>query len=167
MNLYQITSELQAVIDGILEGGIDSPEAQQALDEHLAGLDEALDQKAEDYAAVIMSLQARSDARAAEAKRIRELANADATVAQRLKERLKQAMEATGRVRIDTTRFRLTVANNGGKQPMLIEDESAIPTEFIVQVPEVDKDAVRAALEAGRPVPGCTLVPRGTSLRIK
>lgn len=167
MNLYQITSELQAVIDGILEGGIDSPEAQQALDEHLAGLDEALDQKAEDYAAVIMSLQARSDARAAEAKRIRELANADATVAQRLKERLKQAMETTGRVRIDTTRFRLTVANNGGKQPMLIEDESAIPTEFIVQVPEVDKDAVRAALEAGRPVPGCTLVPRGTSLRIK
>lgn len=167
MNLYQITSELQAVIDGILEGGIDSPEAQQALDEHLAGLDEALDQKAEDYAAVIMSLQARSDARAAEAKRIRELANADATVAQRLKERLKQAMETTGRVRIDTTRFRLTVANNGGKQPMLIEDQSAIPTEFIVQVPEVDKDAVRAALEAGRAVPGCTLVPRGTSLRIK
>lgn len=167
MNLYQITSELQAVIDGILEGGIDSPEAQQALDEHLAGLDEALDQKAEDYAAVIMSLQARSDARAAEAKRIRELANADATVAQRLKERLKQAMETTGRVRIDTTRFRLTVANNGGKQPMLIEDESAIPPEFIVQVPEVDKDAVRAALEAGRSVPGCTLVPRGTSLRIK
>lgn len=167
MNLYQITSELQAVIDGILEGGIDSPEAQQALDEHLAGLDEALDQKCEDYAAVIMSLQARSDARAAEAKRIRELANADATVAQRLKERLKQAMEATGRVRIDTTRFRLTVANNGGKQPMLIEDQSAIPTEFIVQVPEVDKDAVRAALEAGRAVPGCTLVPRGTSLRIK
>lgn len=167
MNLYQITNELQAVIDGILEGGIDSPEAQQALDEHLAGLDEALDQKAEDYAAVIMSLQARSDARAAEAKRIRELANADATVAQRLKERLKQAMETTGRVRIDTTRFRLTVANNGGKQPMLIEDQSAIPTEFIVQVPEVDKDAVRAALEAGRAVPGCTLVPRGTSLRIK
>lgn len=167
MNLYQITSELQAVIDGILEGGIDSPEAQQALDEHLAGLDEALDQKAEDYAAVIMSLQARSDARAAEAKRIRELANADATVAQRLKERLKQAMETTGRVRIDTTRFRLTVANNGGKQPMLIEDASAVPAEFIVQVPEVDKDAVRAALEAGRPVPGCTLAPRGTSLRIK
>ena len=167
MNLYAITNELQAVLDGILEGGIDSPEAQQALDEHLAGLDEALDQKCEDYAAVIMSLQARSDARAAEAKRIRELANADATVAQRLKERLKQAMETTGRVRIDTTRFRLTVANNGGKQPMLIEDESAIPTEFIVQVPEVDKDAVRAALEAGRPVPGCTLAPRGTSLRIK
>lgn len=167
MNLYQITSELQAVIDGILEGGIDSPEAQQALDEHLAGLDEALDQKAEDYAAVIMSLQARSDARAAEAKRIRELANADATVAQRLKERLKQAMETTGRARIDTTRFRLTVASNGGKQPMLIEDESAIPPEFIVQVPEVDRDAVRAVLEAGRPVPGCTLVPRGTSLRIK
>lgn len=167
MNLYQITSELQAVIDGILEGGIDSPEAQQALDEHLAGLDEALDQKAEDYAAVIMSLQARSDARAAEAKRIRELANADATVAQRLKERLKQAMETTGRARIDTTRFRLTVANNGGKQPMLIEDESAIPPEFFVQVPQVDKECIRTALENGRTVPGCSLAPRGTSLRIK
>jgi len=167
VNLYEITNELQAVLDGILEGGIDSPEAQQALDEHLAGLDEALDQKAEDYAAVIRSFEARAEARAAEAKRIRELANADATVAQRLKDRLKQAMETTGRLRIDTTRFRLTVANNGGKQPMLIEDASAVPAEFIVQIPEVDKDAVRAALEAGRAVPGCTLAPRGTSLRIK
>lgn len=167
MNLYEITNELQAVIDGILDGGIDSPEAQAALDEHLAGLDAVLDEKAESYASVIRSYEARAEARAAEAKRIRELANADANVAQRLKDRLKQAMETTGRLRIDTTRFRLTIANNGGKQPMLIEDQAKVPQEFIVAVPEVDKDAVRAALEAGREVPGCTLAPRGTSLRIK
>jgi len=32
---------------------------------------------------------------------------------------------------------------------------------------EPNKDAIRAALEAGTAVPGCILLPRGTSLRIR
>ena len=120
MNLYEITAEMQSVLDAMLEGGIDSPEAQSALDEHLAGLDSVLEHKAESVAGFVTELQARADARKAEANRIRTLAAADEALATRLKERLKGAMETTGKLKIDTTRFRLSVAGNGGKQPLEI-----------------------------------------------
>ena len=71
MSLYAISSELELILDAILEGGADSPEGQQALEAHLAGLDAALDDKADDYAGLIRSLELRSAARKAEADRMR------------------------------------------------------------------------------------------------
>jgi hypothetical protein len=60
------------------------------------------------------------------------------------------------------------VAGNGGKQPLVIETPvDDLPSEFRVVRHEPNKDAIRSALEAGQAVPGCTLLPRGTSLRIK
>jgi hypothetical protein len=168
MSLYAIRSEMEAVIDAILDGGADSVEAQSALDAHLAGLDAALEDKAEDYAAMIQSLTLRADARKAEAARMRQLADTDAALADRLKQRLKEAMEATGKLKLDTPRFKLAVAGNGGKQPLEVAVEaSALPEQFQAVAVTANKDAIRAALEAGNEVPGCTLLPRGTSLRIR
>ena len=167
MSLYHISSEMQSVIDAMLEGGADSPEAMTALDEHLKGLEAALESKAEGYAGVIRELEMRATARTEEVKRIRALADADAALAERLKERLRDAMQRTGRTRIDTPRFRLSVVGNGGRQPLLIADPEAIPPLFIRHVPEINKEAIRLALDAGQEVPGCTLAPRGSRLSIK
>ena len=169
MNLYDITTEMQGVLDAMLDGGIDSPEAQAALDEHLSGLDAALDAKAEAYAGIVRELESRAEARKVEASRIRNLAAADEALAARLKDRLKAAMEQTGRLKIDTPRFRLSVAGNGGKQPLDIDpahmDSWAPPFRTVTVVP--NREAIRIALENGGEVPGCTLLPRGTGLRIK
>ncbi len=168
MSLYAIQNEIESLIDALLEGGGTDMAANEALEQHLAGLDEALDQKAEGYASVIRSLELRARARKDEASRIRDLAEADEAVADRLKKRLKEAMEATGKQVIDTPRFKLSVAGNGGKQPLVIETPvDDLPSEFRVVRHEPNKDAIRSALEAGQAVPGCTLLPRGTSLRIK
>ena len=64
MSLYAIQNEITDIVDAILDGG--DAEAQQALEAHLAGLDAALDEKADDYAALIRHLEARADARRAE-----------------------------------------------------------------------------------------------------
>jgi hypothetical protein len=168
VSLYAIQNEIESLIDALLEGGGTDMAANEALEQHLAGLDEALDQKAEGYASVIRSLELRARARKDEASRIRDLAEADEAVADRLKKRLKEAMEATGKQVIDTPRFKLSVAGNGGKQPLVIETPvDDLPSEFRVVRHEPNKDAIRSALEAGQAVPGCTLLPRGTSLRIK
>lgn len=168
MSLYAIHCEMETIIEAILEGGADSVEAQTALDAHLAGLDAALDAKADDYAALITSLNARAEARTAEARRMRQLADADTSLADRLKERLKAVMETTGRTKIDTARFRLSVAGNGGKQPLVIDaDPATLPKHLTAVRVEADKEAIRAALEGGATIPGCTLLPRGTSLRIR
>jgi|694.fasta_scaffold85434_3 hypothetical protein len=168
MSLYAIQNEIESLIDALLEGGGTDMAANEALEQHLAGLDEALDQKAEGYASVIRSLELRARARKDEASRIRDLAEADEAVADRLKKRLKEAMEATGKTKIDTPRFKLSVAGNGGKAPLVIDGSADdLPPQFRVVRHEPNKDAIRSALEAGQAVPGCTLLPRGTSLRIK
>jgi hypothetical protein len=168
MSLYAIQNEISDIIDALLEGGQTEADANAALEEHLAGLDAALEDRAEAYASVIQELALRAKARKDEAARIRALAEADEAVADRLKKRLKEAMETTGKQVIDTPRFKLSVAGNGGKQPLVIETPvDDLPAEFKVVRHEPNKDAIRAALEAGTTVPGCTLLPRGTSLRIR
>lgn len=169
MNLYEITTEMQAVLDAMLEGGADSPEAMAALDEHLAGLDFVLEQKAEGYAGLIRELESRADARDAEAKRIRDLADADAALAAKLKERLKAAMETTGKLAIDTPRFRIRVSGNGGKQPLQVDAShmASWPPPYRKVIEEPNREAIRIALENGGELPGCALLPRGTGLRIK
>lgn len=168
MSLYAIQSEMTDIIDAILEGGIDTPEAQAALDEHLAGLDAALDSKADNYAALIQELGIRAEARRNEARRMRELADADAALADRLKVALRDAMQVTGRLRIDTPRFRLSVAQNGGVRPLVVTcDPTSLPKELQKVTVDADRAAIRAALEAGATVDGCSLEERGTSLRIK
>ena len=166
MSLYAITNEMQSILDAMHEDA-DSPAAMNALDEALRDLDTALDQKAETYAGLIRELELRAQARTEEMKRIRALADADAALAERLKERLRDAMQRTGRTRIDTPRFRLSVVGNGGRQPLLIADPEAIPPLFIRNVPEINREAIRLALDAGQEVPGCTLAPRGSRLSIK
>ncbi len=169
MSLYHISAEMQTVLDAMLEDGVNSPEASEALNAHLQGLDVALDQKAESYAGIITELNARAEVRKEEAARIRTLAAADEALATRLKERLKVAMETTGRLRIETPRFRLSVAQNGGKQPINIAPDAvdSLPSDLTVTTVEPDREKIRAALEGGTMLPGCELMPRGTSLRIK
>ena len=167
MSLYAITTEMQGILDAVLDGGIDSPEAQDALNEHLAGLDTALESKAESYAGFIKELEMRAESRGKEASRIRALAAADDALATRLKEGLKAAMEQTGKLKIETPRFKLSVAGNGGKQLLEIDDPSALDPAFQRVVREPDKDVIRSALDSGIEIAGCRLLPRGTSLRIR
>ncbi len=154
MSLYAITSEMQAILDAMLDGGADSPEAMEALDAALTDLDGALEQKAESYAGLIRELEMRSQMRTEEMKRIRALADRD-------------AMTSTGKTRIETARFKLSVVGNGGRQPLSIADPDALPEAYTRTIREPDTNAIRAALDGGVPVPGCTLLPRGSRLSIK
>jgi hypothetical protein len=168
MSLYAIDIELQAVLGAMLDGGADSPEAKEALEAHLAGLDAALDSKADSYAAMIRELESRAQVRKEEANRIRNLAAMDEALSTRLKTRLKEVMERTGRTKIETPRFYLSVAGNGGKNPLEITvDPATLPKDLQIVRIEADKEAIRTALEAGGTIEGCALLPRGTSLRIR
>ena len=167
MSLYAITTEMQGILDAVLDGGIDGPEAQDALNEYLSGLDTALENKAESYAGFIKELEMRAESRGKEASRIRALAAADDALATRLKEGLKAAMEQTGKLKIETPRFKLSVAGNGGKQVLEIDNPSALDPAFKRIFCEPDKDVIRFTLDSGIEIAGCRLLPRGTSLRIR
>jgi hypothetical protein len=78
-------------------------------------------------------------------------------------------MEASGRLKIDTERFKISVQRNGGKLPVAIDPTAMYlwDGEYIRVKREPDADTIRQALEAGKEVVGCSLMERGTSLRVR
>lgn len=169
MSLYQITTEMQSLLDAFDQHGAESPEAEAAIREHAAAIAEAFDQKADGYAGLIRNCESRAAARRAEAERMERLAALDEALANRLRRTLLDAMQVTGRTKVQTERFALAVRQNGGKVPVVVEDESALPLQFVVPVTtnRIDKDAIRAALESGTPVSGARLGERGTRLDLR
>ena len=169
MSLYLITEELKSLIDAFDRFGHESPEAAEAIREHTEAIVEAFDAKADDYAALIRTAETRAAARNEESERMRKLAQDDEALATRLRNALMEAMKRTNRTKVQTARFKLSVQNNGGKIPVIINDESALPEEF--RVPKVttviDKESLREKLESGATVPGATLGERGQRLNLK
>ncbi len=163
--LLAMTDDMLAIEQQLEAGdGVMTDEQAAALDKLLADID----QKADNYAALIRSLELRATARRAALEGLKKLISSDERSADFLTERLKMAMEKLGRKKMETERFRITVANNGGKVPLEIYDETLIPDKFMIPQPaKIDNDGIRQAIEAGEDIPGAKLGQRGTSLRIK
>jgi len=107
---------------------LDSGEAFDPAD--LALLDQMMVEKAEGYVSVIRNLEAMSAARKAEADRLRDRAKQAETAADWLKARLLTHLQVTGRTRLETTRFTLTVRQNPAS--VQIVDEAAIPADYVI-----------------------------------
>lgn len=167
--LYAITDDLQALDEMLIElgGDISDPKVAEAIDAWMAELDRDLTRKADGYASLIKEIEARAKARTEEAKRLTDRARVDENAAAALKSRMLYAMQARQMKTIETARFKLSVTGNGGKTPMVVTDEKAIPEKFHRVVVMVDTDKLRDALEAGQTVPGASLAPRGFHLRIR
>jgi hypothetical protein len=169
MSLYEITSEMMRLLAAFDEHGNESTEFDSAIKEHAAALAEAFDAKADGYGQVISEVERRGEARRAEADRLKRLAEADEVLSQRLRMMLLEAMRSTGRTKVETERYRISVRQNGGKIPVIVEDETAIPAEYrgMRMLTTVDKDSIREALEAGTAVAGARLGERGFRLDLK
>ena len=71
-------------------------------------------------------------------------------------------------IRVETSRFRVSIARNGGKAPVYVTNNlSDLPEDCIRTERKPDNETIRSRLEAGEVVPGCSIGERGTSLRIK
>jgi len=146
-----------------------TPDVEEALTAWFAEVRGAESVKLDGYACYIRTLELRAAARKEEQERLAKLVASETNKAKRLKERLRQYLEATGQRRIDTARYRVTLAANGGKAPLvtpanardLPPEYGEVRTEFVP-----DMDRIRAALERGETVPGCSLLPRGNHVRI-
>lgn len=170
--IYEIHDDLNALADLLAEvgGDITDADAESAIDRWLEETQEATAEKLDRYAALIREMEARSDARKAEAARLAALAAVDANAVGRLKARLLWFCEAHEIPKVETPRFRITVCANGGKAPLLLrvapeELPAAWRTEVVTY--RADSDAIRAALEAGDNLPFAELGAKGRHVRIK
>jgi hypothetical protein len=163
--LFDISEDFRALED-LLDG--DTPDLE-AITAWLDELGAERDQKLDGYARLIGEIEARAKFRKDEARRIAELARLDETKAQQLKDRLKLFFESHGLSSIHTARYRLTLAKNGGKAPLILDtpDAEALPPRFQRVSIDLDREAIREALDAGEALDFARLGERGYSLRIK
>lgn len=170
--LYQIGQDLDALRSLLEEvgGDVTDADADEAVTAWLAETGEALASKVDRYCALVREMETRADARDEEANRLAGLAATDRFAAKRLKDRLHQFLQQQEIPRLETERFRLSVAQNGGKLPLhldLAAEQLPEPYRITRTSYAADQDKIRAALEAGASLPFAALGTRGSHLRIK
>lgn len=161
--LYELSAEARA-IDAAIEDadGELTPEIEAALD----ALSSDLEDKVTAIVGLVRDMEARADARRSEADRLAASAKRVARQADRLKDYLTRCLDLAGRDRMETRLGRIAVRLN--PPSVAIAAGAEVPRdltrETVQRVP--DKTAIKAAIESGRDVPGCSIV-RTTRLEIK
>jgi hypothetical protein len=153
--------------------GSDDQEAIAALWAEWDALEGELAAKADRALGLREELEGRAKQRREQAKRIGALAKADSTAADRLEQLVFRALCAAGITTLETPLYRATVAKNGG-QPKLVRDTSISDEELLALLPEdlvetrrePNLERIRAVLELEEEVPGFTLAPIGSHLRV-
>ncbi len=170
MTLADISVDMQAFDALLAESDFDDPEVKKILTSWGNEIMDDLANKTDGYASLIKMMIDRAADRKAESKRLAGLAKTDENKAKALKEYLKGILEFHKVRKVDTPQFLVTVAINGGVQPLemniLAED---LPNSIRIDTTtsKANTKLIREKLESGEDVDGCRLLERGTSLRIK
>lgn len=153
------------------EGDISDPKADAAITAWLSEIGASQALKVDGYINLIKRWDMQRAAAKAEAEQYRKMAQVRENRIDRLKQRLKEHMEQTHQVKIETISGRtVAIQNNGGVVPMEVSpyvDPKLIPQRFQRVVVELDTQLVRAALTAGETLTFAKLGQRGTQLRIR
>ena len=127
MTLYEITGELLE-LQNMIEEGADP----DIVNDTIESVEFDLEQKAEGYVMVIRNLEAQAKAIKEEEKRLREKRLSAENGIERLKKRLFDSMNATGKKKLNAGVFTLSVQKNGGSLPVIIdEDINNMPEELL------------------------------------
>jgi hypothetical protein len=171
MGLLEITDDVRALNQLLDECDGDVTGMEQIIDKWAADLEDSLEEKVDNYAAMITELMRMYQVRSGEAERLKRLALTDKNRADWLKGMLKHVFDEMCIKKLDTDRYRVSVATNGGVKKLDIH----VPVEELLlkyqkEVPaslEADKEAIREDLDSGKFILGAVLQDRGTSLRIR
>ena len=140
-------------------------EDEQILKDTLDSINDALEDKADGYVAVIKSLETDNNAIDEEIKRLKQRKTSNENGIKRLKETLQQVMEETGKEKFKTALNSYSIANN---PPSLeVKDKNVVPKEFFTeQEPKLNKKELLKAVKEGLEIKGIEL-KQSRSLRVR
>lgn len=161
MTLYEMTEDYKYLLS-LAEDPDTDPEV---LADTLEAMDGEIEYKADGYAKVIRQLEYDSAALDSEMKRIRNRKTSLDRNITRMKQALKDSMEAIGKTKFKTELFSFGIQKN--KASVVIDDWKLLPPDFLkVQDPVPDKTAIYECLRDGFELNGAHL-EQTTSLRIR
>ena len=142
MTLYELTNDYMALLEMAEDPDLDP----QAFADTLEGIEGALEDKAENYAKVIRTLEGDAAACDAEAKRLRTKKATIENNIKRMKAALQFAMTTTGKTKFKTALFSFGIRKN--PPSVVIDHESKVPADYWIPQPaELDKKAIREFLK--------------------
>lgn len=169
--IYDLTEAFYALAEEqeALEGSDDAA-AIAALYAKWDALESTFAEKIDGTLGLVKELEARRDARKAEAARISARAKVDDAVVKRLRKLVVMGLEASGAPTLETVRFRAT-AYDHGTAPLVqgpgfkLDD---LPPELVktTVTKEPDEPRIRALLVAGQKVPHYFLGAPTRALRV-
>ncbi|MFW3590425.1 siphovirus Gp157 family protein [Staphylococcus caprae] len=159
-SLFNLKDNYKQVYELIVE-----QEDEQILKDTLDSINDALEDKADGYVAVIKSLETDNNAIDEEIKRLKQRKTSNENGIKRLKETLQQVMEETGKEKFKTALNSYSIANN---PPSLeVKDKNVVPKEFFTeQEPKLNKKELLKAVKDGLEVEGVEL-KQSRSLRVR
>jgi hypothetical protein len=162
--LYELTEDYMNLLALAEDPDID----EQAFMDTLDGIEGAIEVKADGYAKVMRQLEADAAACDAESKRLKNKSKTIDNNIKRMKTALQYAMQATGKTKFKTALFSFGIQKNPASVVMDEQYIENIPERFLVRKdPEINRKAIRDAINAGEDLEGLAHLEQTESLRIK
>lgn len=121
--LFDIRRQEIELVEALEEaGGEIPPELETMFDEFTKNLTHERDLKLNSYAYAMRNLEIEAEALKAEEQRLAKRRKTKERVRELLKQRLFDYLKSSGNTKIDTGRFKFTVARNGGKCPIILNE---------------------------------------------
>lgn len=159
--LMELTGDYKLLLDGMEAA---EPEEIQTFEDTLESVLAEIGDKADAYAVVIQEAKVTAEKFEAEAARLQARAKAVKNSIDRMKDRLKFAMETMNIKELKGKYHRLRIQKNGGALPLEITGE--VPDTYKKIVYEDDKAKIREALKDGKELGFAHLGERGTHIKI-
>ena len=162
--LYQLTDDYLTLLEMAEDPDMD----EQALMDTMEGIEGEIEIKAENYAKVIRTLEGDAAACDAESKRLRNKKQTIENNIKRMKAALQMAMEVTGKRKFKTPLFSFNIQKNPAAVVVDEQYIENIPERFLVRKdPEINRKAIKDAINAGEDLEGLAHLEQTESLRIK
>jgi len=162
-NIYEITSDWFRVQDMMGDPELDP----QTLADTLEAIEGELEVKAENYAKVMKNLEGDIAAIKAEIDRLTSKKKTIENNIKNMKATLQSVMEVTGKTKFKTDLFSFGIQKNA-PSVVIDTDINNLPPEFLkFREPEVNKTAIKEAIQNGEDLSGYAHLDQSTSLRIR
>lgn len=166
MRLYELTAELSEFLERIDEGDI----PEEAIADTLESITMDIEDKADNIACMLKSLEAEITAIKAEATRLVERGRAKEKTYDRIKEYLAENLQRVGMDKLETARNKIAFR----KSESVEVDEATFlgwadvhrDDLLTYTAPKANKTAIKKALKDGEAIPGAQIVVKA-NLQIK
>ena len=163
-NIYEITQDYLRIMEMASEPELDP----EMIADTFEAIDGELEIKAENYAKVMKNLEGDIAALKAEEERLSKKRKAIENNIKRMKLALQEAMEITGKTKFKTELFGFSIQKNAPSVVIDAADIRDIPEDYLkFKEPEVDKTAIKNAINAGVDFEGLAHLEVSQSLRIR